>query len=156
TEVRGGNRFVALTWRANREADLREYRVWSNTDANQLLDVRRMPAATVAVQPGPTATYVDEGLVGLQTYYYRIAAVDMNGNVSAPSSIVSVRVADNVPPSPPAWERMEWVRIDSGGTVYAYDDPVAQSYAPAVALTWLADTIVAESVVERKSQFERV
>ncbi len=100
--------------------------------------------------------FADEGIPGMQTWYYRVAAVDTNGNMSPPTPILSVRVADTLPPNPPLWERSEWVRLDSSGNEYSYDDPNAQTFAPAVALLWLADEVAAEATVERKEQYSQV
>jgi hypothetical protein len=157
TSVSGGEKFVALRWRANRENDLSEYWVWRDQDTDALLDVRRRPATAVVQANGePTVIYVDEGLDGLQTYYYRLAAVDTNGNVSEPTRLLSARVADSFPPNPPVWERWEWVRLDADGNEYAYDDPAAQGFPAAIALAWLADQLVAEATLERRSQYDQV
>ena len=76
--------------------------------------------------------------------------------MSNPSRLLTVRVADTLPPNPPVWEWAEWVRLDGDGVEYAYDDPAAQGYSPAIALTWLADEIMAEATLERRSQYDRV
>ncbi len=51
-------------------------------------------------QPSGTS-FADTGLAA-GTYYYKVAAEDSAGNVSAPSSDVTVMVADTTPPSAPS------------------------------------------------------
>ena len=158
TGVFGGERHVVLNWRSNREADLREYRVWRDTDATRLADVRRVaPTATVSASGESTTTFVDEDLNGLQEYFYRLAAVDHGNNVSPPTALLTARVADSRPPQPPVWEQNEWARFDvSSQTVFAYDDPTSQGLPPAVALTCLASEPMTEATFERRSQYERI
>jgi len=126
TGVLAGERQVILRWRANREPDLREYWVWRETSAERLADVRRAaPSSTLAPENEPTFEFIDEDLDGLQNYYYRLAAVDTNGNVSAPTSILSGRTTDTAVPTPPSWEplglgdsageaRLGWTHPDPG------------------------------------------
>ena len=157
TSVTGGEQHVVLRWTANREKDLHEYRIWRGEQAEELSDIRRQAPVAIVVPDGePTVAYADEGLTGLQTYYYRVAAVDTNGNVSEPTPLLSARVADSIPPNPPDWERSEWVRLDASGNEYKFDDPTAASYDPAIHLTWLADEVVTQATVERKGPFDRI
>ena len=158
TSVAGGERYAVLRWRANREKDLGQYWIWRELEAERLADVRRTPPAVIVMPDGEeaTVTYVDEGIAGPQTYYYRIAAVDRNGNVSGPTPLLTARVAESIPPKSPVWERAEWVRLDPEGGEHALDDPAAQEFPAAVALTWLADEILAEATVERRSQYEKL
>jgi hypothetical protein len=118
TSVTGGENRVILKWRANREKDLSKYLVWRDLDANALADVRRIPAS-VTVSPGsePTMTLIDEGLVGLRTYYYRIAAVDTNGNVSLPTALIAARTIDTKPPNAPTWTNIAWITDADGKAV---------------------------------------
>jgi hypothetical protein len=156
TSVNGGEKYAVLRWNANQEKDLKEYRIWRDADANRLADVRRLPV-TATIQPDgePTVVFSDDGIAGMQTWYYRIAAVDTYGNMSPPTPVMSARVADSMPPNPPVCERSEWIRLDSSGNEYPYNDPNAQALSPAVALTWLADQPVAEAIVERKGQYDQ-
>lgn len=105
TSMTGGEKHVVLRWRANREKDLREYWIWRDLAPEALADVRRIPA-TVVFEPNdePVAVFVDEGLEGLTTYYYRLAAVDTNGNVSEPTRTLQCRAIDTAVPVPPTWE----------------------------------------------------
>ncbi|MEP7310475.1 MAG: hypothetical protein ABJA98_33645 [Acidobacteriota bacterium] len=160
TSARGGENQAVLTWRANRESDLKEYWIWRGSDPLRLSDVRRTPATAVVTRSLADASidFIDANLIGLQEYFYRVAAVDANGNVSPPTSILTVRVADSTPPSPPRWERAEWITRDRSGGEFAFDDPKAQGrgYRPAVALGWLADERLAAATVERRGPYERL
>lgn len=72
---------VTLTWTANAEADLQEYRIYRGTSP--------APTDQIATIAAGTQTYTDEDLAVGQTYYYRLAAVDQAGNESAFSNEVS-------------------------------------------------------------------
>lgn len=149
---------AGLQWLAGHDADLAEYRVWRADAAATLGDVRRLPP--IAVVPAPagaaTASHVDRGLRGLTTHYYRVAAVDVAGNVSAPTPVVAVRVPDTTPPASPAWERAEWVQLDPAALPPG-DSRRARAAArvPAVALQWLADEPDLIAAVERRIGTER-
>ena len=57
----------------------------------------RPPLPHAELAPTPDAAlerWQDEGLVGLRDWYYRVAAVDTAGNVSAPTAVVK---ALNIP-----------------------------------------------------------
>jgi hypothetical protein len=125
TSITGGEKHVVLRWRANREKDLGEYWIWRDLTPEALADVRRIPpTAVVLPDGGVTVTYVDEGLEGLTTYYYRLAAVDANGNVSLPTRTLQGRAIDTEVPAPPTWEApqigpepdsilLSWVHADN-------------------------------------------
>lgn len=71
----GGDGQATLTWSANSEPDLAKYRIYRDTSS---------PASTLidsVVGSPPNAVYTDVGLA-VQTYYYRITAVDIAGNES--------------------------------------------------------------------------
>ena len=57
--------------------------------------------------PADTHRFDDEGLPGLRTFYYRVAAVDAAGNVSPATPATAARVVDTTPPAPPAWMAAE-------------------------------------------------
>lgn len=153
----GAEGAVVLSWTTNEEPDLAGYRVWRAASSQELVDVRRRaPHADVGATPDvPVQRFVDEGLAGRARYAYRVAAYDRDGNVSAPTRAAIASAADTTPPTPPAWERAEWVRLDSTGTEFAYDDPAAAGFAPAIALRWLAEEILLVSTLERQSGLER-
>lgn len=148
---------AGLMWRAASEPDVAEYRVWRADTPAALDDVRRLPpTAVVAAAPGAaTAEHLDRDLRGLTTYYYRVAAVDVAGNVSAPTPVYPIRVPDLTPPGAPEWERAAWVLVDTTGRLHPYRRRASTDLQPAVALQWLAEEPGLVSAVERRSGFER-
>jgi len=80
-EANGKDGEVVLNWRANTEIDLAGYRIYRNT-------VPQPSTLHASTEPG-IITYTDQGLVNGRTYYYRVAAIDYAGNVSAFSNEVS-------------------------------------------------------------------
>lgn len=68
----------------------------------------------VAHQRHPAPPYLDEGLLGLTDYFYRLVAVDEVGNVSEGSKVLAGRAVDLTPPEPPTWEQAEWVAGPGG------------------------------------------
>ena len=68
-----GDEGVSLTWTANTEDDLKEYRIYRGTSSG--------PTDQVATVTAGTETYTDTGL-SAGTYYYRLKAVDAAGNAS--------------------------------------------------------------------------
>jgi len=79
-----GNRQVTLRWSPNTESDLHKYNIYRGTSspATNLID------SCVASSP-PDTFYIDDGLTNGQIYYYRITAVDNDGNESDYSEEVS-------------------------------------------------------------------
>ncbi len=151
--VLAGEGSITITWRANRESDLKEYRVWRAESAEELSDVRRMLTYAV-MAPAEDVTFEvlqDTALYGGIDYFYRVAAVDENENVSLPTEILRSRATDTTPPAPPAWERSVWIRIDVDGAEYDYDDPAASEFEPAIALQWLAEEPKLTALLERRN-----
>ena len=76
-----GNGEVTLTWNASTESDLASYLIYRGTD----------PAPTTPVDSveASMTSYTDTGLVNGTTYYYRLKAVDGEGNASDFSEEVS-------------------------------------------------------------------
>ena len=141
----GYDRLGWLCWRRGGEPDLAGYRVWrAADDPDALASVHRLePLAEVSLPTeGDTVAWSDPGLEGLRRYYYRVAAVDVAGNVSEPTPVLGIRVTDSQPPAPPAWERAEWAVVDRSGR-------------EVIALAWLAAEPVASATVERKAQGDR-
>ncbi|WP_256012193.1 YDG domain-containing protein [Desertivirga xinjiangensis] len=79
--VTAGNARNDLSWTANTESDLKEYRLYSGTSTN--------PTTLLATITKPTVTYSHTGLTNNTTYYYKITAVDNAGNESAKSAEVT-------------------------------------------------------------------
>jgi len=104
TSVLGGERSIIVAWRANPEPDLTEYRLWWGENPEQLADVRRTPPSAVASPTGAVyESHEITGLAGGTTLYVRVAAIDPNGNVSAPSAAAAGRAIDTTSPIPPTW-----------------------------------------------------
>ena len=110
----GENR-VTARWTSGAEPDLAEYRIWRAETREALDDVRRLEP--LAVVPAHLDSYDDEDLPGLRTFFYRVAAVDLAGNVSSASPAAAARVVDTTPPEPPAWVAAEWVDGRGGAIV---------------------------------------
>lgn len=158
TSIVGGEQSVTLTWRANTEDDLAEYWLWRAQSAAALEDVRHdgdgiSKTVVTADGAGTSVTQVDSGLVGMTTYYYRLAAVDTAGNVSLVTPVVSARAVDTTPPDEPTWERGEWVKWDSSGGELDYhaEETDGETYTTGVALQWLAGEAGTTCIVERKT-----
>ena len=151
---------IVLTWRAGTEPDLGGYRIWRAERPGDLADVRRTPVyAEVAPAPdGLSQSWSDPGTAALTDVYYRVAAFDLGGNVSAPTAVTRARALDLDPPDPPAWDRAERVlrRVSDGALLPAdtAQDP-AQAYQPAVALAWTASEDDVTCRVERRLDGER-
>ena len=149
TSALGDERSIVVTWRANREPDLAEYRLWWAEDPETLADIRRTPAREV-VSPSGTVyeSHAITGLSGGTTLYVRVAAVDGNGNVSAPSAPTAGRAIDTMPPTPPTWVGarrdaqelavdLRWELDDPGHAVLVQRAPTGGSVWTPVS-TWLA------------------
>ncbi|MCH8328172.1 MAG: fibronectin type III domain-containing protein, partial [Candidatus Marinimicrobia bacterium] len=95
TGVSGGT--VTLSWNANAESDLKEYRVYQGTATG--FDTT---GNQVGVAAEPTTGYTATGLSTGTPYYFRVAAVDNAGNVSALSEEVSATPSTDPPPAAPA------------------------------------------------------
>jgi hypothetical protein len=109
TSVVGGDREITLTWTANREPDLNEYRVYRTDRDDDARDVRLMelvhtePVTRPPAERAPESVFPDGSLPGLTNFYYRVVAVDTAGNVSEPSTVAAARTFDDARPEPPTW-----------------------------------------------------
>ncbi|MCK5596241.1 MAG: S8 family serine peptidase, partial [Candidatus Eisenbacteria sp.] len=83
---------IDVSWDANSEPDFDHYRLERHTD----------PGFGPGSDPFDwTLTFFpDSGLVPGETYYYRVIAVDANGNESEPSNVVSAIATDLAPSAP--------------------------------------------------------
>ncbi len=68
------------------------------------------------------------------TYYYRLAAVDTNGNVSEPTSTRAGRAVDTSVPVPPDWIDAQWNEDQT-----------------AIDLTWSLTDVSQEVLVQRRT-----
>lgn len=109
------NNQLQLTWKANTESDLAVYRLQRSTDGSNF---------SLLASP-TTASHVDGGLTAGGKYYYRVAAEDKSGNLSAYSSVFAFTV-----PSAPTDTQAP--SVPSGLT--------GQHSSGAVQLTWNANT----------------
>jgi endonuclease I len=101
-----GNGRVDLDWNDNAEADLAGYDVFRATASGG--PFTKLNAVLVGA-----SLYADTTVVNGTTYYYRVTAVDMSSNASAPSATVSA-----TPTAPPA-SAVAWINeihYDNTGT----------------------------------------
>lgn len=148
TKVLGGDRQITIKWASNREADLVEYRVYRTGNDASTRDLRLMELVhTEPVSPGDPSSrsaeviWTNESVPGLTTLYYRLAAIDAAGNVSAPSSLATARAFDKSPPPPPTWKRLEWVYLDEAEAEHPVTDqfPEGAIRNKVAALSWDTD-----------------
>jgi hypothetical protein len=112
-----GDRKITLRWTSNREPDLASYRVYRTDTQSNARDIRLMDRVhEVNVLPGIPAArpaevvWLDDTVLGLVTYYYRLVAVDSAGNQSVAAAAIAARAYDTALPDVPVLE-MEWVEI---------------------------------------------
>jgi len=115
TKILGGDRQITLHWASNREADLAEYRVYRAESEDAARDLRLMTLVhTEVVPPGDPATrpaeleWMDLGLVAGRSHWYRIAAVDIAGNVSGPTDVMEMQAFRFGSPSAPVFSSADW------------------------------------------------
>ena len=103
--------------------------------------------------------WIDQGLVGPRTYYYRVVASSEgetgSGKItvySSPSDLAASRVFDLTPLEPPTWVRAEWVLVDVKGNEHTWGTipPSGQTYTSAVALEWNSKELYSLWIVQRK------
>lgn len=131
TKILGGDRAVTLRWASNREADLREYRIYRTTDERDADDVRLMTLvhtelvteADPAARP-PDVEWRDTDVTGSAPVWYRVAAIDAHGNRSS-SAAVATRAFAVTLPSPVALHSAEWVDRPNGPALRAEWTPIA-------------------------------
>jgi fibronectin type 3 domain-containing protein len=118
---------VSLAWDANTERDLAGYNVYRSTDNT----TSGWAAAATAVATVTSPAFEDSGLDEVTTYYYRVRAVDVTGNLSDYAAVSATTLADLRVPSDP-----RSVRLDAGnGFVQANWLYSADSFVSAYELT---------------------
>ena len=112
----GGDRSITLQWASNREPNLASYALYRTDDAERARDLRLMTQVhAVAVAAGdpaarPAAITFADAVPGLVTQYYRLVAVDANGNASPPAGPLSARAHDEALPVPPV-PVLAWIAV---------------------------------------------
>jgi len=155
TKVQGGNRQITLSWNCSREPDLVEYRIYRTDNNENARDIRLMTQVHSEVIPSgdpmerPVVMQQIDEVPNLRSWYYRIVAIDVAGNVSPPSKLVTAQAYDLSPPAPPTWRRAEHVRIDQFGNEKPAD-AVLDVYTPAVALAWATIQPDLKCIVQRR------
>jgi hypothetical protein len=131
TGVSAGDRQITLRWASNRESDLAEYRVYRAESEADTRDLRLMTVVqTLSVSAADVATppaeviWTDASVAGITDYYYRLAAADTSGKLSAPSRPFIGRAFDESRPDPPAWDAPE-VNAATGAVTLHWSSPVA-------------------------------
>ena len=79
---------VALTWNAPADSDVESYYVYRSTDS------LFVPAPLLNIGVSFVPSFTDELPQGGTRNYYRVVAVDIHGNLSPPSDIVSALVSE--------------------------------------------------------------
>jgi hypothetical protein len=130
TKVLGGDRQITIQWASNREADLKEYRIYRTDNEEDTRDLRKM--TLVRKEPIPSGdplsrpaevTWIDSPVPGLTTFFYRLAAADTASNVSPPSPAIMGRAFDDSHPDPPAWNPPA-VGTTAGAVVLSWSSPI--------------------------------
>ncbi len=102
---------VQLTWQANSEPDLNEYRVYYGSSSR---------AYGTPVPVGNVTSYTLSGLQEGSTYYLAVTAVDTSDNESGYSNEVVKQIVSNEPPPPvdppPSDEIISNVTVSSGNS----------------------------------------
>ncbi|MEK7767711.1 MAG: fibronectin type III domain-containing protein, partial [bacterium] len=101
-----------LSWGADTEADLKDYRVHRSTNGNVTVASSWTVVAAVVAQPG--TTHQDAGLTPATTYYFKVTARDTSLNESPASSEVNLRPVDNSSPTAPGAPTVADVPSDQG------------------------------------------
>ncbi len=85
-----GDGEVTLTWTANTEDDLAEYRLYRSTEAPGSGGTTIIASANqIATIPAGTQSYTDAEVTNGQTYFYQVTAVDTEELESTPSPLVN-------------------------------------------------------------------
>ncbi|MFA6278607.1 MAG: peptidoglycan-binding protein [Candidatus Paceibacterota bacterium] len=93
--IGSGTGTATLTWNANTESDLANYRIYYGTSPRTGTDPKVCGTCgyITGITVGNVTTYAFTGLTNGQTYYFSTSAVDTSGNESAFSSEVHKAIA---------------------------------------------------------------
>jgi fibronectin type 3 domain-containing protein len=86
---------ITITWRMNLELDLSHYNIFKAEEVQG--EFSKLNSKPI---PGDRPYYTDTA-VSYKQYFYKLEAVDKNGNKSKLSGAISGRCKDETPPSPP-------------------------------------------------------
>jgi hypothetical protein len=145
TSILGGDLQITISFAANREADLAEYRIYRADNARSARDIRLMTLVATIPQSAidltqPFAVWTDNtNLVGGTQYFYRMVSVDTAGNVSPPTALQPGVPIDTRIPTPPYWIDETWLlRNQSDKTLGAWpaNGIVPAGFSPALRLGW--------------------
>ena len=123
TRVLGGDRKVTLAWASNREADLKEYRVYRAESEDAARDVRLMDlvGTVAAATPRPAEVQLaDTGLIAARPLHYRVVAVDSAGNRSDPSDALRAMAYEGSAPDPATWTTAQRSAAGTGAQLEWY------------------------------------
>ncbi|MDX1699704.1 MAG: hypothetical protein R3250_03750, partial [Melioribacteraceae bacterium] len=88
--------YILLSWNMNLELDLSHYDIFRSLDVNTgYIKINDFPVS------GEVSSYKDTTVYFGPTYYYQIKAVDLSGNESELSNIISGKPTDSSPPNSP-------------------------------------------------------
>jgi hypothetical protein len=157
-----GDGTATLRWVSNRESDLKEYQLFRAGDTDAARDVRLMQlvqtisaGTTAPAQRPPSVGWTDESLVGGTRYFYRLLAMDKDGNVSPPSDVMTIAAVDTRIPDPPVWLETTWVVLrdkDGSEEPWPANGAVGAGRSAAVRLVWTIDVAAPRFVVTRQGR----
>ncbi len=105
---------IKIEWDKNTESDLAGYKVYGSTLSNFI------PSSSNLIGQVTTNSYTDTGLNADTTYYYKVTAVNTNGDESQPSAQASAKTESNggTEPSPEYTEISVPFTSDGEGEFY--------------------------------------
>jgi len=102
--------------------------------------------------PDVKIDWTDENVDPSVKFFYFVKAVDLEGNESLPSKIVSAKAFDETKPPPPPITSLEWVLIDENNQIFPYgpEIPPGEIRRPAVQIEWgLGDPLLSSLIQVR-------
>lgn len=119
------NHTISLFWNMNTEPDFSHYIIYKAPVVNGIVDQNRPYQIKAYVK---TSSFYDNQVFPGKTYYYKIAAVDYDGNVSGLTSYQVTHIADNPVLNPPL-NVSATSEIEEGKVLVAWSDP-SSSFLP--------------------------
>lgn len=87
---------ILIAWQMNLELDVSHYDVYKSLDMDEGFEKINLEPI-----PGDLPHYIDEDVYSGPTYYYKVKAIDLVGNESDFSNVISGHPADSTAPAPP-------------------------------------------------------